>query len=147
MVNIVFVGVGSMGQMAHLKNYVILPDVRVVAIVEARKKLADAVAARYAIPHVFYDLDSFRASGIAFDGIVSAQQYRNMAAVVPELLAFGKPPKSRWRWRSRRRKGLRRKPVNTVSPTWLAITSAAIPRRNSQSRLRTNGARLASSDA
>ncbi len=91
MVKIVFFGVGSMGQMAHLKNYVLLPDVSVVAVVEARRKLADKVAARYGIPNVFYDIDSFRASGIEFDGIVSAQQYRNMVNVVPKLLVFGKP--------------------------------------------------------
>lgn len=91
MTRIVFFGVGGMGQMAHLKNYVILPDVKVVAVVEARKKIADAVAARYTIPNVFYDIESFRASGVEFDGIVSAQQYRNMVNIVPQLLAFGKP--------------------------------------------------------
>ena len=91
MVKIVFFGVGGMGQMAHLKNYVLLPEVQVVAIVEARKKLADAVAARYSVPNVFYDLDSFRAANLEFDGIVSAQQYRNMINVVPALLSFGKP--------------------------------------------------------
>ncbi len=91
MTKIVFFGVGGMGQMAHLKNYVILPDVKVVAIVEARKKMADAVAARYAIPNVFYDLESFKAANLEFDGIVSAQQYRNMISVVPGLLALGKP--------------------------------------------------------
>lgn len=91
MTKIVFFGVGGMGQMAHLKNYVILPDVQVVAIVEARKKMADAVAARYSISNVFYDLNSFLAANIEFDGIVSAQQYRNMISVVPGLLALGKP--------------------------------------------------------
>lgn len=91
MVRIVFFGTGGMGQMAHLKNYAVLHDVKVVAIVEARKKIADAVARRYDIPNVFYDIDSFRAANIEFDGIVSSQQYRNMVTVVPQLLKFGKP--------------------------------------------------------
>ncbi|MHB1152764.1 MAG: Gfo/Idh/MocA family protein [Eubacteriales bacterium] len=91
MVKIVFFGTGGMGQMAHLKNYVILLDVKVVALVEARKKIADAVAKRYDIPNVFYDIDSFIQENIEFDGIVSSQQYRNMITVVPQLLKFGKP--------------------------------------------------------
>ncbi len=91
MVKIVFFGTGGMGQMAHLKNFVVLPDVEVVAVVEARKKMADAVAKRYNIANVFYDIESFRAANIEFDGIVSAQQYRNMISVVPQLLEFGKP--------------------------------------------------------
>ena len=91
MVKIVFFGTGGMGQMAHLKNYAVLNDVKVVALVEARKKIADAVARRYDIPNVFYDIDSFRNANIEFDGIVSAQQYRNMITLVPQLLKFGKP--------------------------------------------------------
>lgn len=91
MVKIVFFGTGGMGQMAHLKNYVVLPDVKVVALVEARKKIADAVAKRYDIPNVFYDIDSFIQANIEFDGIVASQQYRNMITVVPQLLKFGKP--------------------------------------------------------
>ncbi len=91
MTKIVFFGTGGMGQMAHLKNYVILPDVKVIALIEARKKMAEAVAARYDIPNIFYDIESFTAANLEFDGIVSSQQYRNMITIVPQLLKFGKP--------------------------------------------------------
>jgi predicted dehydrogenase len=90
-VRIVFFGAGGMGQMAHLKNYVVLPGVKVVALIEGRRKIADEVAKRYGIERVFYDLDSFDKAGIEFDGFVSAQQYRNMVNVVPPLLRYGKP--------------------------------------------------------
>ncbi len=91
MVKIVFFGTGGMGQMAHLKNYAVLPDVKVVALIEARKKIADAVARRYDIPNVFYSMEDFERAEIEFDGIVASQQYRNMITVVPLLLKFGKP--------------------------------------------------------
>ena len=39
-----FVGVGGMGQCAHLKNYVVLPDCEVVALAELRPELARQVA-------------------------------------------------------------------------------------------------------
>lgn len=90
-IKIVFVGVGGMGQAAHLRNYAFLPDCEVVAIVEAKKKLADKVAVRYGVPNVFYDLADFEAADIEFDGFVSAQQYRNMVNIVPELVKYGKP--------------------------------------------------------
>lgn len=90
-VKIVFAGVGGMGQMAHLKNYVILPDCEVVAIIEAREKLGKAVAQRYGIANVFTSIEQFKRAGIDFDGFVSAQQYRNQKNIMPDLYAFGKP--------------------------------------------------------
>ena len=48
-----FVGVGSMGQCAHLKNYVTLEDCEVVALAEIREELGRAVAARYGVPKVY----------------------------------------------------------------------------------------------
>ena len=90
-VKIVFFGTGGMGQAAHLKNYAVLPDCEVVALVEARKKIADAVAKKYNISNVFYNIEDFKAANIEFDGIVSAQQYRNQVVIVPQLLSFGKP--------------------------------------------------------
>ena len=49
-VRIGFVGVGGMGQCAHLKNYAALGDCHVVALAEIRQDLGRAVAARYGIP-------------------------------------------------------------------------------------------------
>jgi len=90
-VRIVFAGVGGMGQMAHLKNYVILPDCEVVAIIEAREKLGKAVAQRYGITNVFTSVEDFKKANISFDGFVSAQQYRNQKNIMKELYSFGLP--------------------------------------------------------
>jgi len=38
------VGVGSMGQAAHLRNYATLPECEVVALAELRPNLGQAVA-------------------------------------------------------------------------------------------------------
>ena len=43
-VRIAFVGVGSMGQCAHLRSYVLVPECEVVAIAEIRPELARRVA-------------------------------------------------------------------------------------------------------
>ena len=55
-VRIGFVGVGNMGQCAHLKNYANLDICEVVAIAEIRENLRRKVAARYGIPNVYQEL-------------------------------------------------------------------------------------------
>ncbi len=51
-----FVGTGFMGQCAHLQNYAQLAEeCEVVAIAEARPRLAQAVAARYGVDRVYGD--------------------------------------------------------------------------------------------
>ncbi len=52
-VKIGFIGVGSMGQCAHLKNYVVLEDVEIVALAEIRPELGRQVAKRYGVAHVY----------------------------------------------------------------------------------------------
>ena len=89
-VRIGFVGVGGMGQCAHLKNYAGLPDCEVVAIAELRAGLRDKVAARYAIPHTY----SSHADMLAkekLDGIVASQPFTRHGTLVPELLKAGIP--------------------------------------------------------
>ena len=39
-----FVGVGAMGQCAHLRNYVTIPDCEVVAIAELREDIRELIA-------------------------------------------------------------------------------------------------------
>ena len=90
-VKIVFVGVGNMGQMAHLRNYTVLPDCQVVAIVEGREQLARTVARRYGIDNIFPSIEAFKSARIEFDAFVSAQPYQNQKNIMPELYAFGKP--------------------------------------------------------
>ena len=73
-VRIGFVGVGSMGQCAHLKNYVTVPDCEVVAIAELRQNLAKRVAEKYGIPKVYASHEEMIEKEKP-DGIVSAQQF------------------------------------------------------------------------
>jgi predicted dehydrogenase len=85
-----FVGVGTMGQAAHLRNYATLNDCRVVALAEKRPKLAAEVARRFGVDRVY---DSFE--GLLeredLDGIVAIQQFQMHGQYVPELLKKGVP--------------------------------------------------------
>lgn len=85
-----FVGVGGMGQAAHLRNYVTNPDCQVVAIAEIKPELAKRVAQRYEIPAVYPDHREML-SREKLDGIVSAQQFNRHGVLVPELLKAGVP--------------------------------------------------------
>ncbi len=83
-VRIGFVGVGGMGQMAHLRNYVTLDDCEVVALAELRPKTAQLVARRYGVENVYGDcremLDAHE-----LDGVVACQQFATHFALLPEL--------------------------------------------------------------
>lgn len=89
-VRIGFVGVGSMGQCAHLKNYATVPDCQVVALAEIRPELARRVAAKYGIPRVYASHEELLANE-ELDGIVSAQPFTRHGTLVPELLKAGIP--------------------------------------------------------
>ena len=52
-VKVGFAGVGFMGQVAHLRNYVRIPECEVVAIAEPRQELAGMVAAKYGIERIY----------------------------------------------------------------------------------------------
>src|SRR2546423_15497746 len=49
-----YVGCGFMAQNVHLPNFASLQDCRLVALAEARPRLAQRVAARYGIPTVYH---------------------------------------------------------------------------------------------
>ncbi|MGD0092238.1 MAG: Gfo/Idh/MocA family oxidoreductase [Planctomycetota bacterium] len=85
-----FVGVGGMGQCAHLKNYAALPDCQVVAIAELRAELGRKVAARYAVPRVYKSHEQLLAQE-KLDGIVASQPFTRHGSLVPELLKAGVP--------------------------------------------------------
>jgi predicted dehydrogenase len=90
-VRIGFVGVGGMGQCAHLKNYATLPDLcEVVAIAELRAGMARAVAARYGIPKVYRNHEELLANE-KLDAIVASQPFTRHGVLVPELLRAGVP--------------------------------------------------------
>jgi predicted dehydrogenase len=83
-VRIGFVGVGGMGQMAHLRNYVTLEDCEVVALAEVRKETAKLVAARYGIPKVYPDHRAMLKEE-HLDGVVASQPFSHHAVLFPEL--------------------------------------------------------------
>lgn len=89
-VRIGFVGVGGMGQCAHLRNYVTIPDCEVVALAEIRENLGKAVAQRYGVPRVYKSHEELLANE-QVDGIVSAQPFSRHGVLVPELLKAGVP--------------------------------------------------------
>jgi predicted dehydrogenase len=89
-VRIGFVGVGGMGQAAHLRNYVMVPDCEVVALAEVRPALAENVAARWGIPKVYASHQELLANE-ELDGIVSAQPFTRHGTLMPQLLAAGIP--------------------------------------------------------
>jgi predicted dehydrogenase len=89
-VRIGFVGVGGMGQCAHLRNYAVLPDCEVVAIAEIRENTGRAVAQRYNIPKVYKTHEELLA-GEKLDGIVASQPFNRHGVLVPELLKARAP--------------------------------------------------------
>jgi len=89
-VRIGFVGVGGMGQAAHLRQYAQVPECAVVALAEPRAELARAVAARWGVPRVYPSHQELLA-GEKLDGIVASQPFTRHGTLVPELLASGLP--------------------------------------------------------
>jgi len=89
-VRIGFVGVGGMGQCAHLRNYVTVPDCEVVAIAEVRQELGRKVAARYGIAKVYRDHAQMLGKE-KLDGIVASQPFTRHGTLIPELLASRVP--------------------------------------------------------
>jgi len=85
-----FVGVGGMGQCAHLRNYASMPECRVVAIAEIRPELGKVVANRYGVPSVYPDHAAMLAEE-ELDGIVASQPYNRHGVLLPDLFAAGVP--------------------------------------------------------
>ena len=84
-----FVGGGFMGQLAHLANYALLPEVELVGLAEGRTKLAERVAARYGVAQVYPDHRALLADA-QVEAVVAILPFALHQAVVPELLAAGK---------------------------------------------------------
>jgi predicted dehydrogenase len=90
-VRIGFVGVGGMGQCAHLRNYVALKeDCEVVALAEVMQNKGKLVAERYGIPKVYTDHNEMLANE-ELDGIVASQQFTRHGVVVMDLAKHGIP--------------------------------------------------------
>jgi predicted dehydrogenase len=89
-VKIGFIGVGGMGQCAHLKNYVTVPGCKVVALAEVRTSLGQKVAARYQVPRVYPSHLELLANE-KLDGLVASQPFGRHGVLLPELLKAGIP--------------------------------------------------------
>jgi len=88
-VKIGFAGVGFMGQVAHLANYVKNGDCEVVAIAEPRQELAKLVAAKYGIPKV-YDHHLALAEDPDVQAVVASQPHLLNGFISIPLLKAGK---------------------------------------------------------
>jgi len=89
-VRIGFAGVGGMGQCAHLKNYVQVPECEVVALAELRPKLREVVARKYNVPRVYASAEEMLAAE-KLDGIVASHMFTRHGTIVPGLLKAGVP--------------------------------------------------------
>ena len=85
-----FVGVGGMGQCAHLRNYATIPDCEVVALAELRPGLGKRVASRYEVPRVYPNHEELLAHE-TLDGIVASQPYNRHGVLLPGLFKAGIP--------------------------------------------------------
>ena len=85
-----FVGVGGMGQAAHLQHYAVNSECEVVAIAEIRPKLRAAVASRWGIPRTYANHREMLAAE-QLDALVAIQPFTLHGQLIPELLAYGRP--------------------------------------------------------
>jgi len=89
-VRIGFVGVGGMGQCAHLRNYASLPECEVVAIAEIRPNMAQRVAQRYFVPKVYQDAEAML-DNEQLDALVVPQPFDRHGQILPALYRRGLP--------------------------------------------------------
>jgi predicted dehydrogenase len=89
-VRIAFIGVGAMGQMAHLRQYASLRQCKVVAIAEPRPQLAKMVAQRYNIPRIYPDADSLLAEE-KVEALIASQPFNRHGQIVLPLYRHGLP--------------------------------------------------------
>lgn len=85
-----FIGVGNMGQAAHLRNYASLDDCEVVALAEVRPLLAQRVAARYGVPNVYTSAEAMLERE-QLDGLVVPQPFDRHGQLVAPLYRYGLP--------------------------------------------------------
>ena len=79
-----FVGVGGMGQMAHLRNYVDMEGCQVVALAELRPETGRRVARRYGVEKIYADHEQML-DAEDLDGVVASQPFARHAVLLPQL--------------------------------------------------------------
>src|SRR5919199_786413 len=88
-VHLGYVGCGFMAQNVHLPNFASLQDCRLVALAEARPRLAQRVAARYGIPTVYHShLDLAADPSVEAVGISAG--FAQQGEIAADLLRTGK---------------------------------------------------------
>jgi predicted dehydrogenase len=85
-----FVGVGSMGQCAHLRQYATLDECEVVALAELREQTGRAVASRYGIPARYPSAAEMLAAE-TLDALVASQPFSRHGVILDELAEAGLP--------------------------------------------------------
>ena len=86
-----FVGVGAMGQCAHLQSYATLQDrCEIVGIAELKHDMAQQVAARYGVKNVYNDYDEMMKDQDV-DGIVASQPFDRHGVLLGDLLKYKVP--------------------------------------------------------
>jgi predicted dehydrogenase len=85
-----FVGVGGMGQCAHLKYYATTPGCEVAAIAEIRPQLAAKVARKYLIDKVYTSHEEM-IKNENLDGLVAIQQFIHHGSLLPNLYSYNLP--------------------------------------------------------
>jgi predicted dehydrogenase len=86
-----FVGVGNMGQAAHLRNFAMVPHCEIVAIADVRSTHATSVARKWGVPHVYTAHQQMMHAHPEIDALVAIQPFTRHGSLIPELLAYGKP--------------------------------------------------------
>ena len=85
-----FVGVGAMGQCAHLRNYACIPECDVVAISELKGQQGQLVADHYGVPSVYTDHREMLEKE-NLDALVAIQLFERHGVIVKELAQSGLP--------------------------------------------------------
>ncbi len=85
-----FIGAGTMGQVAHLRNYATFKDCELVALAEIRPGLAAKVAARYGIPEIYANHEELLAKA-KVDALVVIQQFTIHGSLLPAIMERGLP--------------------------------------------------------
>ena len=146
-----FIGVGGMGQCAHLRNYAsssMGEECEVVALAEIRPNLAKEVAGRYGVPRVYESHEQLLANE-KLDAIVASQPFSRHGLLVPELAKAGIPIFTEKPIAGAIKAGEKNLRALEENKTWLmlgATTSGAIRRPSMPSRSSKNGSNPASSE-
>jgi predicted dehydrogenase len=89
-VRVGFIGVGGMGQCAHLRNYASIPECEVVAAAEIREETGRQAARKYGVPSFYTDARDMLGKE-DLDALVMSQPFSRHGILLPEILKAGKP--------------------------------------------------------